>query len=220
MIGNRFHKWTVLGQIKTEKPGKWYECLCECGNIRIKAGTELRAGRGKQCTDCQYEELYDPDKMIGLKFGKWTVIRYVDTQNRLQRFEAQCDCGEKSIQYGSDLRRKVLRSTQCIKCKNKKNAIKITKHGLHKTPLYKVWCSMLQRCRNPNNKGYKYYGGRGIKVCKRWSKFQNFLTDMGDRPEGMTIERVNNDGDYKPSNCKWVSHKENCNNRRNKKIVS
>ena len=84
---------------------------------------------------------------------------------------------------------------------------------MHDTLLYKVWSAILQRCNNPKSTGYKYYGGRGIKVCDRWLIFENFHKDMGDRPDGMTIDRINNDGDYKPSNCRWITHKENCNNR-------
>jgi hypothetical protein len=76
---------------------------------------------------------------------------------------------------------------------------------------------MKSRCENPNAPFYKRYGGRGIKVCERWSKFENFLEDMGERPEGMTIDRIDNDGNYEPLNCRWVTHKENCNNRSNKK---
>ncbi len=78
---------------------------------------------------------------------------------------------------------------------------------------YTTWNMMLQRVLNPNATGYKYYGGRGIKVCKRWLKFDNFLKDMGVRPEGMILDRINNDGDYKPSNCRWATPVSSANNR-------
>ena len=79
---------------------------------------------------------------------------------------------------------------------------------------------MKQRCNNPNYSQYANYGGRGIKVCTRWDKFENFLRDMGVRPEGTTLERINNNGDYKPSNCKWASKKEQQRNRRTNRMLT
>jgi len=77
------------------------------------------------------------------------------------------------------------------------------------------WCCMKQRCLNPNAIGYHRYGGRGITICGRWlENFDNFCQDMGERPEGMTLDRINNDGNYESSNCKWSTPKEQANNRR------
>src|SRR5215467_8883535 len=89
-------------------------------------------------------------------------------------------------------------------------------HGLSDRPEYKAWSSMRQRCQNPNNPGYKDYGGRGIKVCERWQKFENFYADMGPRPDNHSLERINNDGDYEPSNCRWASNLEQQKNKRGK----
>ncbi len=215
MLNRKFYAWTVLEEVKTEKPGKWYECLCSCGNIRIKAGTELRAGKGRQCRECQYSRLYDPENEIGKRYGKWTIIKFKDIHRKLLRFEVQCDCGFKGLHCAADLR--AGKSRQCTVCHNRENAENNKTHGMHGTKTYKIWSAMIHRCTNKNSTAYRYYGGRGIKVCKRWRTFKNFLEDMGEQPPGLTIDRINNNGGYKPSNCRWVTHKENCNNRGNSK---
>lgn len=87
-------------------------------------------------------------------------------------------------------------------------------HGLSHTREYKIWAGIKQRCLNPKDTGYVWYGARGIGVCKRWHKFENFWKDMGKCPTGFELERLDNEDDYKPSNCKWMSHQENCMNRR------
>jgi hypothetical protein len=88
------------------------------------------------------------------------------------------------------------------------------------SPTYKTWLRMKERCYNPHKDKYKYYGGRGIKVCARWSKFENFLADMGEKPAGLTLDRVDNDGDYKPSNCRWATLKEQARNKRNNHFLT
>ena len=89
------------------------------------------------------------------------------------------------------------------------------KHGMEGTPIYCCWFRMLARCENPKDPGYKWYGGRGIKVCERWHDFRNFYADVGDRPDGLTLDRwPDNDGGYGPGNWRWASWQEQQNNRR------
>jgi hypothetical protein len=215
LVGRKFGKWSVIAINVNDKPGVYYECQCDCGNIAIIPGTTLRAWRSTQCKECNYNIMYSPEKMIGRKFGRWTVVEYTGVRCKLQQFSCRCYCGTVKTLYGADLR--AGKTKQCTICHNRQNAQNNTKHGYWDTPTYKIWQQMIQRCTNPKSSGYQYYGGRGIKVCDRWLKFEYFLKDMGGRPSKLTIDRIDNDGNYEPENCRWVTHKVNCNNRHRKK---
>lgn len=87
-------------------------------------------------------------------------------------------------------------------------------HGGYGTPTYASWASMIQRCKNPNRPNYAWYGGRGVRICAAWEKFENFLRDMGERPAGRTLDRLDPDGHYEPANCRWATKLEQSRNRR------
>src|SRR3990167_470601 len=123
----------------------------------------------------------------------------------------RCDCGTFTEVRGENLK-----SGGTSSCGCKKNILgeRSTTHGLTETPEYRIWTGILTRCRNPRAKAFRLSGGRGISVCARWADFSAFLLDMGNRPSRQhSIDRVNNDGNYEPGNCRWATRKEQSNNQ-------
>jgi hypothetical protein len=145
--------------------------------------------------------------MIGVKFGRLLVLSEHDIQNRKRRYVCQCDCGEQRVVLGRSLRQGHTRSCGCVQ-RERASAANMTHAntaGGRWSPEYTCWHSIIQRCTNPNVHNFEKYGGRGISVCERWLKFENFLSDMGPRPPKRSVDRINNDGNYEPGNCRWAT---------------
>lgn len=159
--------------------------------------------------------------IISKRYGKLTVLKEIKTLGK-RVFECRCDCGKVSNKYLFSLRNRDTKSCGCLL--SEVTTLRSTKHGMTPSnkplPLtYRVWASMIQRCENKNDKSYKYYGARGIKVSKNWHTFINFYNDMGEKPQGLSLDRKNNDGDYTKSNCRWATKIEQMNNTRRSKNI-
>ena len=150
----------------------------------------------------------------GMRFGRLRVLCYAGYRKNVHcvLYLCACDCGERTVARDYHLWWGKTKSCGC--------GIGHAKHGMTGTRTYSSWVAMQARCRDPKNRAYKHYGGRGITVCERWQGehgFQNFLADMGKRPKGTSIDRIDVNGNYEPGNCRWATATVQANNQRPRK---
>lgn len=218
LVGKRFGKLIVIKYLGTRNGSRksLWECLCDCGNRKIILGYSLKSGDTKTC-GCFYKTQSKRIDLTGKKFGKLTVIGLagVSVTRRYQAlWECSCDCGKKKNVRSECLTSGTTKSCGCIRIENARKLNFV--HGMKHSRMYETWINMRARCYYKKSINYKNYGERGISVCPRWKKsFKNFWEDMHEGyNDSLQIDRINNDGNYEPENCRWVTPKENCNNRR------
>ena len=149
---------------------------------------------------------------------KFTRLYVVGLHNGTRKWNCRCECGTTTILPANRLLSGNTKSCGCLKRNVLGDATRT--HGMANSRItgyanrtYGIWQAMRSRCLNPNNSRWEHYGGRGIKICKRWSKYENFLADMGEAPKGLTLERINVNKNYTPSNCKWATWLEQARNK-------
>ena len=160
--------------------------------------------------------------LTGQKFGRLTVLSR-DPQSPLKaiRWLCRCDCGKESSVFGANLRRNHTVSCGCVRAENSYLNTRKHGHATNKgfTGAYKSWAKMRERVKNPNSIRYAHYGGRGITIDPEWDDFNVFYRDMGPRPPGTSIERIDRNGNYEKSNCIWASDRQQANNKRNNMTI-
>ena len=160
-------------------------------------------------------------ELTGQKFGRLTVISEAQQRKgKYPEWRCICDCGNECIVVGHCLTSGNTKSCGCLRFDNLRKKVK--KHDGKGTRLYRIWKNMRSRCRNKNTPQYKDYGGRGISICSEWDNFLVFKSwaRANGYDDSLTIDRINNDGNYCPENCRWVTHKEQNNHRRSNRIIN
>lgn len=224
--GTKCGRLTVLrdAEINTGKSASW--CRCDCGVEKVVKNRLLLNGQAMSCGCLRAERALQANNerredLTGKKFGRWIIVSMLDGQ----KAKAICECGTESEVWTPNLKHNKSLSCGCLSQEinsrpNPAMSARLTTHGQSKTPIYKVWASMIARCTNSTLPEYHNYGGRGITVCERWLRFENFIADMGQRPSDKhSIDRINNDGNYEPTNCRWATKKQQCNNTRRNRII-
>lgn len=244
LTGKRFGRLTVIYREENSKSGNsMWKCKCDCGNETVVPACRLRSGKTKSC-GCFRKEFhqvkgsskkktlqknkktiletkYKPYKDIsGQRFGRLTVIRYLDITERKKKNKnwlCRCDCGEYTTANASILKCGTKKSCGCLAIENSRRP---RKHGMSKTRIWNIYQGMVKRCNNKEEPAYKDYGGRGITICDEWTgnegmeKFFDWAFKNGYKDD-LEIDRIDVNGNYEPSNCRWATPSQQSRNKRN-----
>ena len=221
-IGKVYNGVTILG-LSHKYKYFYLKCLCSCGTEFVTSIESLLAGHTKSCGCIKRSQIIN---LVGRNFNGIIVTRFIKRKNRKAYWECKCHCSKIFITRGDSLTRNKVKSCGCLK---KTYNFRHGFGGIYSDPLkfnfYKNYTDMVYRCTNPNNRAYQWYGGRGIKVCKRWlgkkgfihfveDMWKNFLKHYKANNGDTSIDRILVNGTYKPSNCRWATWDEQSNNKR------
>lgn len=218
LTGKKYGKLTVIAFSHKEGREFFWEVVCDCGTFKKARGGNLKQGKSKSCGCDQHtwrkKSMHAVIDLSGKTFGRLTVIGF-SHKDKSAYWTCSCTCGKDGVFSSKGLQAGSTTSCGCAQ----RDAV--TKHGLSYHPLYGTWIDMIARCHDSKNKAFKWYGAKGVSVCERWKENpQFFFDDMGDRPKGTSLDRVDGTTGYNKDNCTWAAESQQQNNRRNNRWFS
>lgn len=221
LAGDKYERLTLVHELPGQAgppTNRLWHCKCDCGNTKDTTLMRMRRGVTRSCGCLISDSLVKTKLHAGDKFNLLTLVSKFTKSDRRTYWNVICDCGTEKVVYQNHVISGATRSCGCHKSRT--TAERNRTHDMSHTVTYHSWAAAKARTTCETNSYWDRYGGRGITFSERWQSFENFLEDMGERPEGTSLDRIDNSKGYSKENCRWATDTEQARNKRNNRLLS